>query len=195
MKHEAASRLTKQAFADALKKKSKTKPLSKITVTELIQECGLNRKTFYYHFRDINDLIKWSLQLEFAELVKQFAEMSEIKDMIYCVISHIKQNHYICQCVFNAEGYFDIKDFLFHEFKKLIIVAMDKYDNSAFISKDYKEFLVDFYTEALSGILISYITKELNLPQEILDKKVNYLDDYLKNTLSYTLNRKSMQPT
>ncbi len=188
MKHEAASRLTKQAFADALKKKLKTKKFSKITVTELIEECGLNRKTFYYHFRDIDDLIKWSLQQEFTELVKQFDTMSEIKDMIYCVIDHIKRNHYICQYVLNAEGYLNIKEFLFHEFKKLVIVAIDKYSKNTVLSADYKEFLIDFYTEALSSILISYITKDLNIPEATLEKKVNYLDEYLKKTLFYIFN-------
>ena len=29
------------------------KPLSKITVSEIIADCGVNRKTFYYHFEDI----------------------------------------------------------------------------------------------------------------------------------------------
>ena len=34
------------------------KPLSKITVSEIIADCGVNRKTFYYHFEDIYALLK-----------------------------------------------------------------------------------------------------------------------------------------
>ena len=34
------------------------KPLSNITVSEIIADCGVNRKTFYYHFEDIYALLK-----------------------------------------------------------------------------------------------------------------------------------------
>ena len=40
-------------FATVLKEKMKEKPFSKITVSELIADCGVNRKTFYYHFQNI----------------------------------------------------------------------------------------------------------------------------------------------
>ena len=36
------------------------KPLTKITVGDIAEECGINRMTFYYHFKDIYDLVEWS---------------------------------------------------------------------------------------------------------------------------------------
>lgn len=53
MKHEITSLNTKRTLAESLKKLMKTKSFSKITVSEIIADCGLNRKTFYYHFEDI----------------------------------------------------------------------------------------------------------------------------------------------
>ena len=44
---------TKKAIALALKEVMKTKPLSKITVNDIAEECSINRQTFYYHFQDI----------------------------------------------------------------------------------------------------------------------------------------------
>ena len=38
------------------------KPLDKITVTDIAEDCGINRMTFYYHFKDIYDLVEWSCQ-------------------------------------------------------------------------------------------------------------------------------------
>ncbi len=35
------------------------KELSKITITNITEECGVNRQTFYYHFKDIYDLLEW----------------------------------------------------------------------------------------------------------------------------------------
>ena len=43
---------TKKMLSAELKAKMEKKPLSKITVSEIVQDCGVNRKTFYYHFVD-----------------------------------------------------------------------------------------------------------------------------------------------
>ncbi|MGN0553906.1 MAG: TetR family transcriptional regulator, partial [Oscillospiraceae bacterium] len=72
MTNEEMSLKTKNALAVALKKAMETKKLSKITVSELIAECNVNRKTFYYHFQDIYALLKWMLEEEAIEVVKQF---------------------------------------------------------------------------------------------------------------------------
>jgi len=58
MKYEITSLNTKKLFAEALKKIILQKSFSKVTVSELIRECGVNRKTFYYHFSDVYDLLK-----------------------------------------------------------------------------------------------------------------------------------------
>ena len=47
MKHNEQSQQTKQALSEALKAMMKKKPLNKITVRELVEDCGVNRKTFY----------------------------------------------------------------------------------------------------------------------------------------------------
>lgn len=57
-------------LSGALKNAMKSKSLSKITVSELIEACGVNRKTFYYHFQDIYDLLKWTLEQEELRLLK-----------------------------------------------------------------------------------------------------------------------------
>ena len=62
MKYEITSFNTKKSLAESLKKAMKSKTLSKITVSEIILDCGVNRKTFYYHFENIYALLKWMLE-------------------------------------------------------------------------------------------------------------------------------------
>ena len=50
---------TKEALGKALKKMLSVKPIDKITVKDLVEECGVNRQTFYYHFDDVYDLLEW----------------------------------------------------------------------------------------------------------------------------------------
>lgn len=69
MKYEITTYNTKRTLADSLKKAMKSKSFSKITVSEIIKDCGVNRKTFYYHFDDIYALLKWMFEEEVIEVV------------------------------------------------------------------------------------------------------------------------------
>ena len=53
------SQITKRALVQSLKNLLLEKPLSKITVTDITEDCGISRMAFYYHFKDIYDLVEW----------------------------------------------------------------------------------------------------------------------------------------
>ena len=62
VKYQVSSFNTKKTLAMSFKKLMRKKPLSKITISEIISDCGLNRNTFYDHFEDICALLKWTLE-------------------------------------------------------------------------------------------------------------------------------------
>lgn len=49
----------KSKIADVLNDMLKHKNLDKITVKELVDACNISRQSFYYHFRDIMDVVEW----------------------------------------------------------------------------------------------------------------------------------------
>ncbi|HAH77931.1 MAG TPA: dihydroxyacetone kinase transcriptional activator DhaS, partial [Ruminococcaceae bacterium] len=55
---------TKAKLADSLKDLMKKTPFRKITIQNVTDHCGLNRQTFYYHFKDMYDLLRWIYQNE-----------------------------------------------------------------------------------------------------------------------------------
>ena len=54
------SQTTKRALEASLKNLLLQKPLNKITISDIAEDCGISRMTFYYHFKDIYDLVEWS---------------------------------------------------------------------------------------------------------------------------------------
>lgn len=50
---------TKIALEASLKELLRTKPIDRITINDLTEHCGISRMTFYYHFKDIYDLVEW----------------------------------------------------------------------------------------------------------------------------------------
>lgn len=66
----ADSNITKRALAEALREQMNIEPFAKISVGEICDRCQMNRKSFYYHFRDKYDLVNWIFDTEFLTLVK-----------------------------------------------------------------------------------------------------------------------------
>ena len=90
------SQLTKYALEQSLKKLLRERPLDKITIKDLVEDCGVNRQTFYYHFQDIYDLIAWSLNTEIDELLKSSdAQNSDLKKQLSRVFSYFEDNRQI----------------------------------------------------------------------------------------------------
>ena len=149
---------TRQAMASSLKNFMGVKPLSKITVSEICQDCGLNRKTFYYHFEDIYSLLHWMLEQGALGVFKKFNLLTDYKKAICFLMDYIDANKHILNCVYDAMGREGMKQFFLSDFQvslNAIIEGMEK-DMDIHADQGYKQFLCEFYTNALAGILTDW---------------------------------------
>ena len=111
MKNEDISMATKKALAASLKNAMRKKAFSKITVKEIITDCGINRNTFYYHFTDIYDLLHWMLEEEAIDVVKNFDLLVDYEEAIRFVMNYVDENDYIISCAYDSIGRDEMKRF------------------------------------------------------------------------------------
>lgn len=79
----STSYLTKKALAQSLKHLMEHTPLNKISVKHLVDDCGLNRQTFYYHFQDIFELLGWIYKTEAVESIAEYRSYNTWTDGFY----------------------------------------------------------------------------------------------------------------
>ena len=123
---------TKKAFADSLVQLSKDRQLNKITVKEICEKAELSRNAFYFHYKDINDLIE------------------DIEDNIVSEVQVVLKN--IESIKFPKSVYATIDSFidLFEERKDTVIMLMDKSFSTSFterISKMFSDFNYRYFRE------------------------------------------------
>lgn len=157
MTHEETSLRTKKALCDSLKNLMKHKPFSKITISELIRDCNINRKTFYYHFEDIYALLQWILEQEAVEVVKQFDLLTDFEDAFEFTIDYVEQNSFFLNCIYDSVGRDEMKRFLYRDFIGIIETFIRDTEKSlnAYVSDEFHFFLCNFYAEGLAGMLIA----------------------------------------
>ena len=97
-KSYTASGQTKRAMADALKKLMTQKPLDKITIQELMEQCGMKRQNFYYHFEDIYDLLRSIVQELHDEIQQVLVQYKRIDGLAYynALLDTIRDNWDVC---------------------------------------------------------------------------------------------------
>ena len=73
---------TEHALALGLKKMMSHQPIDSISVLELSNKCGVSRKTFYYHYHDIYDLLT---QIFLEEKIQGASSAENFHALITCV--------------------------------------------------------------------------------------------------------------
>lgn len=159
MKHEVTTLNTKKTLSASLKKMMEKKSLSKITVTDIVTDCGLNRKTFYYHFQDVPDLLKWTLEQEAVDVVKQFDLLNELEAALRFTVQYIRDNHHMINCAYDSIGRDELKRFLNHDFQNIVMMVMDQIEQKENVhtDPDFKKIICNFYTEGLAGELVDLL--------------------------------------
>lgn len=150
------SEKTKAELSDALKSLLKTKRLSKISIKDITDKCKMNRNSFYYHFEDINGLLKWTLDRE-SLIIANTVDPTNFKKTLQDTIAYVKNNKFILNCVFDSFGREQLKTFFYPSVRKAI-ETMVNYQNNT--NDKYKAFVRDRLIEMAGSTLLEYFRNE-----------------------------------
>ena len=190
MKYEVTSLNTKKLFAEALKQIVVQKSFSKVTVSELIRVCNVNRKTFYYHFTDVYDLLKWTLEQEAIDVVKNFDLIIDYEEAILFVMDYVEKNDVFLNNIYYYVGRDELKRFFYADFIEITTSVIKKIEELTEITvpKEFETFLSCFYTEAIAGTLLEWIVnKEKHDKQQV----INYIFLIFRTALPETIKQYS----
>lgn len=118
----ADSNITKRALAEALKELLKAEPFSQISVREICSKCQMNRKSFYYHFKDKYDLVNWIYATEFIAVAKQRGYGEIKRTLLDDMCAYFYENRDFYRRVFVVEGQNSFTDY----FRDLLTVILSQ---------------------------------------------------------------------
>lgn len=152
-----ASERTKKVLAKVLISLMEERDFPKITIADVVNKAGINRKTFYYHFHSTKELLEWIVNNESIELAKKYDIRLGFDSAIDFVMNYIEKNQKFLRTVEKGVGDSLVRDFIYNNLYPAIfsqITASHKYSQ-----EDDIQFLAEFYTEAATGILQKWLEK------------------------------------
>ncbi len=160
------SDLTKRALSESLKNKMQTTALDKITVNDIALDCGVNRRSFYYHFHDIYDLLEWLLVNDFLVVLGPDKTYDTWQTGFSKLLHYLHNNRKITMNIYQNISRDVIESHLNKSVLKLIGDVIEERNKDLHIQEDYIYKIANFYRISLVGVILDWVKNNMSIPPE-----------------------------
>jgi probable dihydroxyacetone kinase regulator len=179
------SKITEKALALSLKELMQTVPLSKISIQNIMDNCGLNRQTFYYHFKDKFDLVNWIYNTEVTQCIANCKHFENWTDGMHRTLCYLMDNNCFYINALNTPGQNAFDGYFFEFCWELIKGVVNDLSLGMNVPDVDKKFIADFYTYAFVGIVVQWIkTGMKDSPETMVDKIEKMVEGSMLGALS-----------
>ena len=166
------SQTTKRALEASLKKLLLEKPLNKITINDITEDCGVNRMTFYYHFKDIYDLVDWILVEDATKILEGRQSFETWNEAYLDILQRVQKNKSLVLNVYRSVGREQVEQYLYKLLDPLLKEFADRECKDITVQDADKQFIVDFYKYALVGMTLEWIRKDMKTDPAVMTERL-----------------------
>lgn len=166
---------TKHALAESFKKLLSKRSFDKITVKDIVEDCGVNRQTFYYHFHDIYDLIEWIFQDAANRVSEDSLDYNNWTSGLGKLTNFLLENKVLILNAYNSINHEVVAEYIrkgLHPYCAAI-VHHQAMDMDEVVSQKNIDFVSDVFTLAATGIVAQWIGNRMKVEDDsatIMDK-------------------------
>lgn len=153
-----AKREIKNSFIKLLTER----PISQITVKDIVEDCGVNRNTFYYHFQDIPSLLEEIIVEMTAKVIENLPEESTFEEKVTAALQEINLNKRMIYHIYGSSN----REF----YEKQLMKICEHVTRTYIRSREYSErvdskdleFVISYLKCELFGQLIDWLNHDMS---------------------------------
>ena len=170
------SQVTKRALEQSLKNLLLKKPLTKITISDITEDCGINRMTFYYHFKDIYDLVEWACLEDAKRALDEKKTYDTWQQGLLQIFEAVQENKPFILNVYRCVHREQVEKYLQPLVDQLMLDVIEAESASMVIREEDKQFIAKIYAYIFIGVMLDWIKDDMReAPQEIVARLVKLL--------------------
>ena len=155
------SQVTKRALEASLKNLLLKKPLEKITINDITEDCGINRMTFYYHFKDIYDLIEWCCVEDAKKALEGKKTYDTWQQGFLQIFEAVLDNKPFILNVYHSVSREQVEIYLYKLTYDLLIGVVEEKSAGMNVREENKKFIADFYKYAFVGLMLDWVRHDM----------------------------------
>ena len=176
--------MTKHALEASLKKLLLQKPLDKITINDLTEDCGISRMAFYYHFKDIYDLVEWACLEDATKALQGKKTYGTWQEGLSQIFEAVLENKPFIMNVYRNVDRERMENYLFKLTYDLIAGVVEEKSKGLDLTEEDKKFIANFYKYGFVGIMCEWIQAGM---KEDIEELVNKMSLTLHNTVTTSI--------
>ena len=152
---------TKKKIADCVRQLMKRKEISKITIGDIMEATGMSRQSFYYHFKDIPDVVEFILKKKWDEILEHPQDRASILECMEEMADLVRNNRKV---MFNVYRSVKKDTFLFYmnEISNYIIMEYFRKNADQFdLDEGEIRILIQYYKCLFMGFLMEWLDNNL----------------------------------
>ena len=174
----------KSMIAEAFMTLSKTKDVDKITVTDLVKACHISRQTFYYHFQDILEVIEWSVQQVFQEILTRRMDTDAPEDTLRTFIESSSEADALLKKLLHSQRREQIEAILVNAVRSYLQEVLNRQELKSDLPLAEAKIMLDFCTYGIVGLLLENCGKKsldkekmANQMVRLISKRIETIDE------------------
>ncbi|SHO53626.1 TetR/AcrR family transcriptional regulator [Anaerocolumna xylanovorans] len=161
-----AQQYTRKMIRDVFVRMLNDRQLNKITVTDIVTACEINRNTFYYHYPDIYSVLSEIFQTEMQKVIDEYNDTRSWEESLVSAMSFAIKNKKAVYHVYNSIQKEELEKYLFEISGNVMTHYVDTVCQNINASPDDKHIIVLFYQYALTEMLINWVASGMKEEQK-----------------------------
>ena len=148
---------TKKAIRDSFIKLLNERPVNQITVKDIVEDCGINRNSFYYHYQDLPSMIEEIILDEVNVIIQQYPTIDSVEQCLDVAISFALENRRAALHLYHSSNRDVFEQYLW----RVCGYAVNTYFTSLFekyaLQNSDREVFVRYYKWECFGAIIDWM--------------------------------------
>ena len=171
------SGFTKEIIAKTFTELLDEKPMSKITVKDIVERCGVNRNTFYYYYTDVYALLSELFQTELQTVTDEYNDTFSWEESFIVATKFALENKIAINHVYNSMQREELEDYIYNVSGHVMNRYVEKLSDGISASSGDKKLIASFYQCALTEMVLRWIASGMKEDPDTIIRRIGRLFD------------------
>ena len=154
--------LTRRSIMNSFIRLLEEKPVNKISVKDIVEDCGINRNTFYYHFSDVPELVEEIVKSEADAIVGANADISSLEGCVEAATRHCKAHRRAIWHIYNSANRDIYERYLLEICEYVATAFVENTAKGLTIAEEDKSAIIMGYKCECFGCVINWLSHGMN---------------------------------
>lgn len=153
---------TKKAIRDSFVKLLNEKPLSQITVRDIVDDCGVNRNTFYYYYQDLPQLIESIVDEDAERIIREHPRVDSLEDCINAVLEFALKNRKAVMHIYHSVNRDIYEQYQWRVCTYVVTTYVDGVLGEKQLSPQDRITIIDYFKCVSFGVIMGWLETGMN---------------------------------